>query len=133
MKLDSIELDDQLAWVDEFNWDAVAQDQQRTITGALLVQEALKLHGRPITLRSDEGAWIPLSTVRQLEVLRDLRLRVMPLVLADGREFSVMFNRQDGPPLEAVPLFREVSPGSEADYLVTLRLITVAPPPPAIP
>ncbi|MFG9937636.1 hypothetical protein ACG3QZ_15845, partial [Pseudomonas aeruginosa] len=32
-------------------------------------------------------------------------------------------------PLEAEPLFREVNPGPDADYLVTLRLLTVAPPP----
>jgi hypothetical protein len=129
MKLDSIELDDQLAWVDEFDWDAVAQEQQRSITGALLVQEGAKLHGRPITLRSDEGAWTPLSVVRQLENLRDQPRRVMQLSLADGREFSVIFNRQAGAPLEAAPLFREVNPTPEADYLLTIRLITVAPPP----
>lgn len=131
MRLDSIELDDQLNWVDEFGWDAVVQEQQRSITGALLVQEGVKLYGRAITLRSDDGAWTPLSVVRQLEVLRDQPLRVMRLQLADGREFSVMFNRQDGPPLEAYPLFREVSPGPDTDYLVTLRLMTVAPPPAA--
>ncbi|WP_236172609.1 hypothetical protein [Pseudomonas pseudonitroreducens] len=128
MRLDSIELDDQLAWVDEFDWDAVAQDQQRSITGALLVQEGIKLHGRPITLRSDEGAWTPLSVVRKLEKLRDEPRRLMQLNLADGREFSVIFNRQAGSPLEAIPLFREVSPAPDADYLLTIRLITVAPP-----
>ncbi|MDF5937492.1 hypothetical protein P4234_00090 [Pseudomonas aeruginosa] len=35
--------------------DAVTQEQERSLTGALLVQEGTKLHGRPITLRSGEG------------------------------------------------------------------------------
>lgn len=126
MLLDSVELGDQLEWVDEFTWDAVAQEQERSLGGQLLVQEGLKIHGRPITLRSGGGEWTPLSVVRQLEVLRDQRLRVMPLVLPDGREFNVIFNRVDGPSIEAESLFRNVLPTPEDDYLLTIRLITVA-------
>lgn len=133
MLLDSVALGDQLEWVDEFTWDAVAQEQERSLGGQLLVQEGLKIHGRPITLRSGGGEWTPLSVVRQLEVLRDQRLRVMPLVLPDGRSFSVIFNRADGAPLEAEPLFRTVVPQPDDDYLITVRLITVAPPPPITP
>lgn len=55
MRLDAVELGDQFEWVDEFTWDAVTQEQERSLTGALLVQEGTKLHGRPITLRSGEG------------------------------------------------------------------------------
>ncbi|MFB8828331.1 hypothetical protein ACE0DR_00960 [Azotobacter sp. CWF10] len=39
MMLDSVELDDQFEWVDEFEWDAVAQEQERSVSGALLIQE----------------------------------------------------------------------------------------------
>ncbi|MCY1356619.1 hypothetical protein D9M68_566230 [compost metagenome] len=134
MMLDSIELDDQLEWADEFEWDAVAQERERTITGHLVVQEGVKVHGRPITLRSNGGAWTALSVVRQLEVLRDLVSKVMQLVLPDGREFYVMWRRAEGePPLEAVPVFREVNPPPDADMEVTLRFFTVAPPLPPDP
>lgn len=129
MQLDSVALGDQLEWVDEFTWSAVAQTQERTITGHLVVQEGVKVHGRPITLRSGGGEWTPLSVVRQLEVLRDQPLRVMPLVLPDGREFSVIFNRSDGAEIEAEPLFRSVIPSPDDDYLITVRLLTVAPTP----
>jgi len=57
MMLDSVELDDQFEWVDEFEWDAVAQEQERSLTGALLIQEGTKLYGRPITLKSNGGVW----------------------------------------------------------------------------
>lgn len=126
--LDSIELDDQFEWVDEFEWDAVAQEQDRSLAGNLLVQEGLKVHGRPITLRANGGVWTPLSTVRSLEVLRDQVGRVMPLTLPDGRIYSVIFNRADGPPLEATPIERLVNPGPDEPYDVSIRLITVAPP-----
>lgn len=126
MMLDSIELDDQFEWSDEFDWDAVAQEQERSLTGALLVQEGVKLHGRPITLKANGGVWTPLSVVRQLEALRDQQLKVMPLVLPDGRVFSVIFNRASGPSLEVVPIFRTVRPGPDQIYDVIIRLVTVA-------
>ena len=138
MMLDSIDLGElydlggeQLEWVDEFDWDAVAQEQERSLAGNLIVQEGVKVHGRPITLASNGAAWFLLSLVRQLEVLRDEPGRVMPLVLPDGREFSVIFNRTAGAALEAKPLWRQVNPGPDALYELTIRLITVAPPPPA--
>lgn len=127
MMLDSIELDDQFEWADEFDWDPVAQEQERSLTGALLVQEGVKLHGRPITLKSSGGVWTPLSVVRQLEALRDQRLKVMPLVLPDGREFSVIFNRSNGAPLKASQVFRTANPSPDEDYDVEISLITVAP------
>lgn len=131
MMLDSVQLDDQFEWVDEFDWDPVAQAQERSVMGVLLVQEGVKVHGRPITLQSNGGVWTPLSVVRQLEVLRDQPGRVMPLVLPDGREFSVIFDRTNGAPLAAKQVHRTVNPGPDESYDVNLRLITVAPPPPA--
>ncbi len=133
MVLDGIELDDQFEWTDEFDWDAVTQEQERSITGALLVQEGTKLHGRPITLKANGGVWTPLSVVRQLEALRDQRLKVMDLVLPDGREFTVIFNRAGGAPLKATQVFRTVNPAPDEIYDVEISLITVAPPPPVIP
>lgn len=135
MMLDSIDLaaeaewaGDQFEWVDEFEWDAIAQEQERGLDGALLVSEAVKHYGRPITLRANGGVWLPLAVVRQLEVLRDQLGRVMPLTLEDGRAFYVIFNRVGGAPLEATPLERMVNPPDDHPYEVTLRLITVAPP-----
>ncbi|QJD60765.1 hypothetical protein HG264_04345 [Pseudomonas sp. gcc21] len=129
MTLDDVQLDDQLQWVNEFDHDAVAQTQERSITGALLVQHGVKLHGREIELRSNGGVWTPLSVVRQLEAMRDEPGRIMQLTLADGRQFHVIFNRSNGAPLTAEPLFREAYPTPDSDYLINLRLLTVAPPP----
>lgn len=130
MMLGTLELDDQFEWIDEFTWDAVEQGQERTLTGALVVQEGLKLYGRPITLAANGGVWTPLSVVRQLEALRDQRGLVMPLTLPGGATHSVIFNRANGQALEAKPIERLVEPGPDELYEITLRLITVAPPAP---
>lgn len=125
MNLAGIALDPQHEWVDEYEWDPVAQEQARTLTGKLVVQEGVKVHGRPITLDGTGCAWTPLSVVRQLEALRDQPGLVMPLVMPDGRSFSVIFNRGEASCLTAKPVHREVFPGAGDPYEVTLRLITV--------
>ena len=43
MTLDDIDLPDDLLWVNEYQWQPVAQETERTLTGALLVQEQAKL------------------------------------------------------------------------------------------
>lgn len=120
---------EQLEWVDEFEWTPIAQEQERGLTGKLLVQQGSKLHGRPITLKSNGGAWFRLETVRALEVLRDIPGRVMPLQLPDGRSFHVIFDHSQGAPLKATPLWRQVAPGADHLYEIELSLLTVAPPP----
>ncbi len=120
---------EQLEWTDEFQWDAVEQNQDRSLTGALIIQEGVKLYGRPITLSSNGHAWFTLAKVRELEALRDVPGQVMHLALPTGAEHWVTWNRPAGPPVEAVPLFRTVNPGPGWKYTLTLRLITVAPPP----
>ena len=129
MQLDSLELDDQFEWVDEFDWATVAQETERSLGGQLLVQGGHKIHGRPITLASNGGVWTDLQTVRALEILRDEFGRVMALTLPDGREFSVIFNHEGTTPLSCTALERQVNPAQTALYEITIRLITVAPPP----
>src|SRR5690606_9907066 len=120
---------EQLEWTDEFEWDAVAQEQERSLSGALIVQEGVKRYGRAITLASNGGAWFRLATVRALEALRDQPGKIMQLTLPTGAQHHVTWNRTDGAPLAATPLFRQVNPGADDLYEITLRLITVAPPP----
>lgn len=120
---------EQLEWVDEWEWTPVAQEQERGLTGKLLVQQGSKLHGRPITLKSNGAAWFRLDTVRALEVLRDIPGKVMPLQLPDGRSFHVIFDHSQGAPLKATPLFRRVAPSPDCLYEIELSLLTVAPPP----
>lgn len=136
LTLDSLDLADdpnlggeQLDWTDEWDWDPVEQNQDRSLSGALIVQEGVKLYGRPITLSSNGGAWFTLAKVRQLEAMAAVRLKVMLLTLPTGATHYVTWNRAAGPAVQATPMWRGVNPGSDAAHELTLRLITVAPPP----
>ena len=119
---------EQLEWVDEFEWDAITQSQERSLSGALLIQEGVKLYGRPITLQSNGGAWFTLATVRALEALRDQPGAQMLLELPRGEQHWVTWNRADGPPLAAKQVERSQEM-ADTVYELTLRLITIAPPP----
>lgn len=121
---------DQMLWVDEWEWDAIEQDQQRSLSGALIIQEGVKLYGRPITLASEGGAWFKRSKVDQLKALAEQPGKVMLLTLPSGLTHYVTFSRTEGAAVEAEPLFRRVNPGPDCLYELTLRLITVAPPAP---
>lgn len=121
---------EQLQWTDEHQWDAVEQGQDRSLTGALIIQEGVKLYGRPITLASNDAAWFTKATVDALQALRDQAGIVMLLTLPSGAQHYVTWNRPAGPPVEAVPLFRRVVYQADDLFLLTLRLITVAPPAP---
>lgn len=124
---------EQLQWTDEHEWDPVEQNQDRSLGGALMVQEGAKLYGRPITLASNDGAWFTKATVDALQVLRDQPGIVMLLTLPSGQQYHVTWNRPAGPPVEAVPVWRRVVYQPDDLFFLTLRLITVAPPPAPTP
>ena len=136
LTLDAVDLADdpnlggeQLEWTDEWEWNAIEQQQDRSLSGALILQEGVKLYGRPITLSSNGGAWFTLAKVRALEALAAAPARVMQLTLPTGSSYHVVWNRAAGPAVQAKPIYRAVAPGADALYELTLRLITVAPPP----
>ncbi len=128
MTLDDLTLPDSLVWTDEFNFNQMAQETERSLTGGLLVQEGAKQFGRPITLSEN---WLDRATLDALVTKEGLATTPMTLVLADGREFAVIFDRTRGPAIEATPVHRLATAANVPTwkYQVTLRLLTVEPPP----
>ncbi|WP_163372996.1 hypothetical protein [Endozoicomonas acroporae] len=49
----------------------------------------------------------------------------MTLTLPDNRQFSVIFDRSNGAPIEAQQLMPFAYPDDSDHYLLTLRLLTV--------
>jgi len=117
MILDGIEIDNDLAWIDEFEWSPRDEGANYSITGALIVEpSAVKQAGRPITLQGDEDrAWITRATLEALQATLD-GVEPMTLTLWDARTFSVGW-RYGETPIEA----RELWPGA-GFFVVTLRL-----------
>lgn len=125
----TIELDPDLQWVDRHSWSPVVQQATHSVTGNLIVDEAVKLAGRPITLQppDSDAAWMPLATVSQLEALAAVPDREM-LLSFHGTTFTVRFRYTDGAAVEAEPRYfvRDPAPGGFGDdYLTTLRFIEI--------
>jgi hypothetical protein len=120
-----------MQWIDEFTGgsDLVGQVETATITGALIVQASAQQAGRRITLqgRMDGDKGFGILTRAQIEALREIAAvpgAVYELTMPDGREFNVMFRREN-PAVEAEPL-KHIWPAEDADkYTCTINLIQV--------
>ncbi|MTI12700.1 hypothetical protein [Sansalvadorimonas verongulae] len=112
--------------MNEFDWSPVAQEQERSLTGALVVSESLKSYGRSIVLGDGENGWLTRAEVDALFALSEQVGKKMALTLPGGRSFTVIFDRADGPPIEAQQLFPLTTPTDRDIYTVVMRLLTVA-------
>lgn len=114
-----------LVWADEFNWAEVDRAAEYSITGALLLDAAVRQAGRPITLEgSDSAGWITRATLLQLQALAQDPDATHTLTLADARTFTVRF-APGGAPITATPVARPELPPSHHPYVATVRLIEV--------
>jgi len=141
--LDALVLPSGLIWSDEHAWSPVAQSTDYTLSGALLVEEAAKLKGRPITLvgakdGNDYTAWVMRAQAyRGYSSLADLRAALLvagaqyTLTLHDGRTFTAAPRHDgDGPiSVEPLPVYKSLAPAdpqSGSLYAVNaIRLIEV--------
>lgn len=116
-----------MIWTDEFSWTAVEAVSEYGIGGALIVDAATKLDGRPITLEAeDDAGHIERSVLLQVMALADVPLGIFTLTLADGRVFSVMF--APGEPVSArLAVGRPEVPVTSTRYAATFRFVTALP------
>jgi len=92
MQLGTIELPKELKWEDEMDWSPVTQSVGHGVSGALFVQEGVKVKGREITLTgTEELGWISRTTVESLIALRNTAGWTGTLTLPDDRTFTVRF------------------------------------------
>lgn len=100
--LGSITLPQGCRWSDEFDWSPVAQAVGYTLTGAVVVQEATKLKGRPITLVGGASfAWMTRTNLLALQTALAAPGATFILTLHDARAFTVMPRRDGDGPLKA--------------------------------
>lgn len=124
--LGAIQIPRGMVWVDEFAWSAYERASERSTTGALLLDGAMKKKGRPITLQGQQDAgWINRQPLEQLVALADAALfDTHVLTLADGRVFNVKFAPVELP-VSGDPVARPELPVAAYPYVATVRLITV--------
>lgn len=124
-QLAGIALPPGMIWADEFDWIAPLRAQEYSLTGALVVDVAVRQAGRPITLSGEaDHGWIRRSALQSLYQLVNTTTGPLSLTLADGRAFPVHFAA--GEPITATPIARAELPPTNFPYYVTLRLVTAA-------
>lgn len=121
-----VELSDRLQWTNEYEWSPVQQDTEYTLGGALVVDQGVKLAGRPILLEGEEtNAWITRTQCEAIKSLNAIPRAEMTLILR-GEEHQVIFDRASGG-FNARPIWKlldgEIT--SELFYVPTFRFLTV--------
>lgn len=121
-----LDLPRDLEWTDEFDWSPVAQTVSISITGALIVESAAQLSGRPVTLAgADDRAWITRAVLDQLRAWAAVPDRQMTLTLDDGRVFAVRFDQRQAP-IGARAIVPGWTPAAADDWFVcTLKFMEV--------
>lgn len=128
---DTIVLPPDLLWSDEFAWSPVAQNTERSVTGALLVDVATRQDGMPITLTGTERhAWLLRPEVQALRAWVALAGQAFTLTI-NGQAFTVLFDHGTDEVSRAfvVAQLVDYSDPAPQDYYcsVTLRFITQTP------
>lgn len=118
--LAGITLPDDLVWIDEMDWEPVAQATQRTLGGVNVREESELVEGRPITLGADQQ-WISRTTLLALRSLAAAAGATHALNLR-GAEYTVAFRR---PAINATPVIPFSNPEAGDFYAVQINLITV--------
>jgi len=122
----TIELSDRLEWADEFDWSPIEQSTAYSTTGALLVDVAVKLAGRPITLQGTAtAAWITRAVCDTLQAWAAEAGTQFTLNLR-GTARAVIFDHARGG-FAAVPLWPLLDGEQDAGELLapTFRFLEV--------
>lgn len=119
-----IEFPQDFRWIDEHEWQAVAQMQpERTLSGSQIIQQGVKQAGRPITLSAD-NVWHSLATVQKLRDWTDVPELKMTYTHYDGRVFTVIFALHEQA-LKAEPVQFSTPELADERYTITLKFITI--------
>jgi len=120
----SITLPDALNWVDEYTWSPVQQSQTYTTTGALLIEEAVKQAGRPITLEgAADTTWQTRADLDLLHTWAQTPAIVLLLTLR-GVQHSVTFDHSKEA-LQGIPIlfYADSAIASTDNYAPTIRFL----------
>lgn len=126
---DYVVLPNGLWWKDELNWSTAISSEERSLTGALIIQGAHRIKGRPITLEpaQPDMGWASRADAMVLQewaAIFGLKFTLALEYPTDSRSFVVSF-RQNGVPFEAEHVKGFPGHANTDWYRVTLRLLEV--------
>lgn len=122
-----VSLIDDLYWADEYAWSPVRQAEDRSLTGALIIDNGGMQEGRPITLKPVDpaSAWLRRSVLEQLKTWAATPGQQMTLLLG-ASVHTVIWRHQEPPALSAEPVVHYSDIAGEDFYLATLKFQKVS-------
>lgn len=124
-----IQLPPELFWQDEFSWCDIKSDQQRGLTGSLIVESSKAKGGRPITLAAeDDMNWATRIVVERLMSWANTSLSKIEVTMVypnvADKVLTAIFDRKDTP-ITAVPIKKYESPQPDDEFHLTVKLLEV--------
>ena len=105
-------------WENEFDGTLIGQSIEADINGTPVVEYISAPKGFQAMALS--CGWLKKSVLDLLKASRDAETQVeIPLILPDGREFSVIWDHASGNPIESVPV-QDLSVYTDDDYFDTV-------------
>lgn len=121
----SVELPDDLLWIDEHAWTPVEQTVSTSITGAAIVDIGTRVNGRPITLEGDaDHAWMRYDVVAQLKAWAAVAGKQLTLTIR-ATSFDVIFRHQDRPAVDVQPIIDYAEPAAQDSFFGTLKFTEI--------
>ena len=105
---ETLNLPNDLFWEDEFSWSPTVSEHSYALDGTLIVEQATKRAGRPISLLAPPNmAWVSRATLEKLHEwvsLKNTRFKLVFEYPADKREFDVIFDHSGDGALSGSPV-----------------------------
>lgn len=121
----SLTLPDDLLWIDEHSWTPPVATVSYLLTGALLVESAVRQAGRPITLiGNDDMGWVTQNSLDKLYYWTTEPHRKFKLLFLDGRAFNIAY-RHNEPSIESKPILGFPTRSDSDFHQITLRFLTI--------
>lgn len=122
--INGVHLPDDLIWVDEFDTSQVAQNVQRSLTGAFIVQTSLKQVGRLMSLQGDD-AWVTRAEANLIRAVFESHDGSHMTLIYRGETFTVIPNLSSGVAFTATPLIDQEDPDDTDKYSTNINLYIV--------
>lgn len=122
--LDAITLPFDLVFTNEFAWSPITQSVNKSLSGALIVEEHKQLKGRRIILDGGtDGGWIDRATLLLLKAKMDT-VDLQMVLDVDGNSYNVIFDQSNNP-IDARQIIECSDPTATSQYHIKLSFIEV--------
>lgn len=123
----SVALSDDLMWTDEHSWSPVVSTVEESLSGAVIIEAAMRKAGRPITLAAPdaESAFHARSIVDVLAEWAALPLARFTLRMRNERVFKTIMRLHEAPALEVKPVKGFYTANPSDPWQIKLKLMEV--------